>query len=101
MDDTAGGLRPIDPTGYRVFGITGQLVAAGQVIPVSRSAHANDLPEGDAGKDEIATRVLRALAQEYADPDATWQHVEVTEFGRPSAMYEGQLPQSGVARSSP
>jgi|GEM_PF-4337059 len=74
----------IDPTRYRYFGITGVLVIRGWRVEVFESAHADDLPESEAGKEEIAERVRRHSATERGAP---WESVEVTKFRRPDKVY--------------
>ena len=80
-------MEEINPARYRYFGIAGVLVIRGWRVEVFESGHADDLPEGDAGKDAIAERVRRHSATERGAPDAPWEAVEVTEFRPPDTVY--------------
>lgn len=81
-------MQPRDPAQYRHFGVRGVLLSNGRPIDIFESCHADDLPDGAAGKDVIAERVRQTFAAELGDLDTQWQTVEVTEFRTPDAMYE-------------
>ena len=68
-----------DPFAYRWFTVRGTLVANGREIRVGEGAHADDLPKGEAGKEEIAERVRKHYAARYDDAAAHWRDLDVYE----------------------
>ena len=76
-----------DPN-IRLFNISGKLALSGQTLRVSRTFHADDLLEGEAGKAELAERVRRRYAEEYGA--AMWLELKVTEHATEKArLLEG------------
>lgn len=92
MDDADGALRPIDPTDYRFFTITGTLHTTSGPYEIFWPVHANDLPVGAAGTAVLLERVRQELARQVDDPAATWQAVEAEEWEPPSQMFDGPIP---------
>lgn len=95
-----GNTEPINPADYRFFLITGSIqLDGGGVLPIFTGAHAraDDLPDGDEGRTEIAARLLRqARGESETGPEgeaaaddvagATWRKVFVLELPRAEAV---------------
>jgi hypothetical protein len=69
-----------DPFDYRWFAVFGTLNVAGKQVYINHGAHADELPEGDAGKQEIAERLRKHYAELYEDPGAAWAELTVEEL---------------------
>ena len=74
----------------RRFTFSGILTAGEQEVKIAQGVHADDLPEGDAGKHEIVERVRRHYGEMYGDPDARWKEFLLSE----------NLPGGGYTRLS-
>lgn len=82
--------RAPDP-GVRYFLLRGTLIAGTRQWLMFEAAHADDLPEGEAGKTEIAERVRRYYAAQIGDPGARWSDDLDMIERQPDAVIDGQI----------
>ena len=81
-----------DPFAYRWFTVRGSLVAGGKRVMIATGAHADDLPEGEAAKTDIAERVRKHYAALYGDPKAAWDTLDVAEVPPENGFFDVRLP---------
>ena len=66
----------------RRFTVLGLIACAdGQKIMVGEGAHADDLPAGEDGIQEMADRICKHYGEMYGDPTATWRLLRLWEHG--------------------
>jgi hypothetical protein len=70
----------LDLARQRRFSVLGLVACAdGQKVMVGHGAHAEDLPEGEAGIQEMAARIAKHYGTMYGDPAATWRLLRLWE----------------------
>jgi hypothetical protein len=75
----------------RWFTVDGRLTIEGKEGWICHGVHANDLPPGQAGLDEVRRRVIAAYHEQYGYPLEQLAKLRVREAD-PSWIVEGPLP---------
>lgn len=82
----------LDPFEYRWVTLIGVLKTQTEDVRIAEGMHANDLPPGEAGKDETIERVRKHYAYLYKDPEALWVEVQVFEQPPENGFFDLRFP---------